>query len=323
MSGQPARLNPSDPEYPAMGSIFKRVRPAAPHGLPNYVAINPYVLHGAGYLGRQFEAFNVHLDPNSESFYVPNLTVPSTAAAHLDDRRRLLASFDQVRRDIDASGTMRAMDSYNQEAVRVLTSDATRLAFDIHRGDPRERDRYGRNQFGQGLFLARRLIEAGVGFVHVEAMNMGATLYNWDDHSVNSNIFEQMRLRLPAFDRGIAALIEDIHERGLDRDVLVVVTGEFGRTGRIETGMPGRPGRDHNPGAMSILVSGGGLRMGQVVGSTDSRGDAASTRHLHPTDLLATMYHFLGIDQHREFRDLTGRPHAILPRGTPIEELVG
>jgi uncharacterized protein (DUF1501 family) len=152
---------------------------------------------------------------------------------------------------------------------------------------------------------------------------MGARLYNWDDHSVNAHIFEEMRLRLPAFDQGVAALIEDIHERGLDKDVLVVVTGEFGRTGRIEYGKAGQPGRDHNPGAMSMLLAGGGLQMGQVIGSTDSRGEAAKTRVMHPNDVLATMYRFLGVDQHRQLNDLTGRPHSILPWGRPIEELIG
>ena len=146
--------------------------------------------------------------------------------------------------------------------------------------------------------------------------------YNWDSHAVNCHIFNDARARMPYYDRAITALIDDLHERGLDKRVLLIVTGEFGRTPRI-TYADGRPGRDHWPQAMSVLVSGGGLKMGHVVGSTDAKGERPKDNPLTVSDLWATMFRHLGIDPHQNsFLDHQGRPMPVLPEGSPIAELV-
>jgi len=208
-----------------------------------------------------------------------------------------------------------------------LTSDAARKAFDLSWEKPSLRDRYGRNPYGQQALLARRLVEAGTSFANVVMEHPGAetpvkqnVVYNSDCHAVNCHVFDDARWRLPYFDQAVSALIEDLYARGLDRQVMLIVTGEFGHTPRINaqkgtgTGIL-QPGRDHWPGAMSVLVSGGGIRAGQVIGSTNSLGEHPHERPLSPNDLWATVYRHLGIDSNRAFPDLTGRPLPILPHG--------
>ncbi|MBM3460258.1 MAG: DUF1501 domain-containing protein, partial [Armatimonadetes bacterium] len=209
-----------------------------------------------------------------------------------------------------------------RSAVDLLTSSRAREAFDLSREKPALRDRYGRSRWGQSMLLARRLVEAGVSAVTCTLLQVeGGVAGSWDDHAVNWDCFQASRERSPVFDQGVAALIEDIYDRGLDRKVLVIVTGEFGRTPKISYA-EGRPGRDHWPSAMSILVAGGGLRMGQVVGATDVRGEYVTDRVLSPNDLLATVYRHMGVDPARELTDHTGRPVRILDRTEPIPELV-
>lgn len=175
----------------------------------------------------------------------------------------------------------------------------------------------------QSLLLARRLVEAGARFVTVELSNYAEAGMDggWDDHAGVCNIYDRMNRRLPVYDQALTALIDDVYERGLDWDVLLVVMGEFGRTPQINV-REGKPGREHWPWAMSVLVSGGGMRMGQVIGATDARGERPRARPLRPPDLLATLYHYLGIDPRLEFRDHTGRPRPILTDGEPIRELL-
>jgi uncharacterized protein (DUF1501 family) len=172
-------------------------------------------------------------------------------------------------------------------------------------------------------------VEAGVSFVTMQMQNPGLpdTIGNWDIHAVNGHLFKDTRGRLPVFDRAISALVEDIYDRGLDRKVMVIVSGEFGRSPRINPQKGTRsgvvqPGRDHWPGAMSVLVSGGGLTTGQVIGSTTPKGEHAQDRQLEPNDLLATVYRHLGIDRYAAFLDHSGRPMPILPHGEPIAELI-
>ena len=197
------------------------------------------------------------------------------------------------------------------------------------------RERYGRHAYGQRGLMARRLVEAGSPLRHdgvgkslsaAGAMPKNCT-YNWDSHAVNCDMYADARWRFPCYDQALTALIEDLYERGLDKDVLLVATGEFGRTPRVnmqvgtQTGIT-QPGRDHWPGAMSLLVSGGGMRTGQVVGATNARGEYPSERPLTPNDLWATVYRHLGIDYEESFLDFQGRPMPILPFGDPIEELL-
>jgi hypothetical protein len=255
-------------------------------------------------------------------------------ATRLDDRMHLLSGMDRLRRDLDQSGMMNAMDRFSQRAVDMLTSPAVRDAFDLSREPASVRDRYGWSAYGQRGLMARRLIEAGCPFVTMVWENPfpGKSIpkeccYNWDSHAVNCHIFDDSRWRFPVYDQAVTALIEDIYARGLDKRVLLVVTGEFGRTPRLERN-PGtqtkvtQPGRDHWPRAMSMLVAGGGMRTGQIVGATDAKGEAPIERILSPNDLWATVYHHLGIDYSQSINDLSGRPMPILPFGEPIEEIL-
>ncbi len=257
------------------------------------------------------------------------LAIDAGFADRIGDRRKLLQGFDHLRRDFDRTGSIDALDSYDRRALNLLLSDKTRVAFDLNREDPQLRDRYGRHAWGQRCILARRLVESGCDFVTMVLENPvpqgqpfpTGVLYNWDSHAVNGHIFDDARYRLPLYDQAITALVEDLHARRLTERVLLIVTGEFGRTPRISYDK-GRPGRDHWPQAMSMLLCGGGMRHGQVIGSTDARGERPKDRPLSPNDLWATMYRHLGIDPTHEFLDGRGRPMPILPFGEPIRELL-
>lgn len=329
-------------DAPAVGSIVAKMRERRNVGLPNYISGAANGRHGvdvysfgAAYLGPSYVPFSVPGDPSDSKFEVKNISLAKSNSDRLDDRLRLLNSFDNLRRNIDQSGLMDAVDGFNSKAVDLLTSDKARTAFDLSREPAKLRDRYGRHAWGQRALLARRLVEAGCSFVTMVMENpyqsgvprLKAGVYNWDSHAVNCHLFKDARVRLPIYDRAVTALVEDLHDRGLNRKVLLIVTGEFGRTPRInsqsgtQTGTL-QPGRDHWPGAMSMLVSGGGMRTGQVVGSTTSKGERPKTRALTPNDLWATVYRHLGIDPAHTFPDHTGRPMPILPFGEPISELL-
>jgi hypothetical protein len=307
-------------EVPEVGAIVNRMFRDRWHGLPPAVVMggnmSPTYVPGndPAYLGAAFRPPRV------------DRGIPSGALrgskTQLDDRLTLLNAFDNVRRDIDAK-TMDSLDQFNRQAVTLMLNDKVRTAFDLTQEPMTLRERYGSEGVGQGqqLLLARRLVEAGVNFVSVNGFGRGdaaGKIFNWDDHAVNWDLEAAMRYRLPRYDQGLTALIEDIYARGLDRKVLVIATGEFGRTPRLDKG--GRCGRDHYPYAMSILVSGGGMKMGQVIGATNAWGERPKERPLDPNDILATIYKHLGIDPKAEIIDPTGRPQP-LSRGTPIDEL--
>ncbi len=321
-------------EFPTVGPIVSRMREHRRVGVPNYVASSARAYGGgSAYLGESAMPFVVGGNPGAPGYSLPNLSLSGALKDRLADRVRLLKSFDCLRRDIDTHGSMESMDEINQQALGLLTSDKAREAFDLTKESDAIRDRYGRHKWGQRALLARRLIEAGSSFVTMGMSNPDVTSAqrtrtagNWDIHAINGDLYYDMGLRLPHFDRAVSALVEDIYQRGLDKKVMLIVAGEFGRTPRITT-KPGtkskvmQPGRDHWPGAMSVLVSGGGAPMGQVIGATTPKGEYPSDNKLDPNDLLATVYRFLGIDQNHEFPDRSGRPMPILPHGTPIAEL--
>ncbi|MEO1973510.1 MAG: DUF1501 domain-containing protein, partial [Pirellulaceae bacterium] len=221
-----------------------------------------------------------------------------------------------------------ALDKFNERAVAMLTSPRTAKAFDISKEPDEVRDRYGRTGWGQGLLLARRLVESGVRFVQLQASFKLSTeagrVSNWDDHSVNTHTFRAYRERMPVFDVAVPALIEDLYSRGLDKNVLFIFCGEFGRTPRIghQDKATKRPGRDHWSRAMSIFLAGGGLNMGQVVGATNSRGEHPVERTMDSNCLLATIYRRFGIDTKQHYYDNSGRPVPILTDGEPIAELL-
>jgi hypothetical protein len=222
---------------------------------------------------------------------------------------------------------MDALDQFNRRAMEILTSTRTRNAFDLAQETERTRERYGDTYSGRSLLTCRRLVEAGVRFVQCQSNyrlspETGRTS-NWDDHSVNSHIFRAYEEKLPSFDQSVSALIEDLYSRGLDRHVLFIFCGEFGRTPQIKNQDPsGRPGRDHWPAAMSVLLAGGGLRMGQVIGATNKRAEEPIERIMDSNCLLATIYDRFGIDTNETYPDHAGRPIHILPHGSPIAELI-
>lgn len=326
-------------DAPMAGSFVARFRPGATRGLPGYTALvdggRAHVdtfSFGSAYLGPSFTPFIVAGDPAEPGFTIPGLVLDERAERRLDDRARLNAGLDRLRADLDAGGMLRARDAFDAQAVDMLTSPAARAAFDLAREPDAVRERYGRHRFGQRALLARRLVEAGCTFVTVVMEHPGGTMpasgtYNWDSHAVNCHIFDDARWRLPYYDQAVTALVEDLSARGLDRDVLLVVTGEFGRTPRLENVVGSQtkvnqPGRDHWPGAMSLLVAGGGTRTGQVIGATDAQGGHPRDRPLSPNDVWATVYRHLGIDSSWTVTDHAGRPMPILPSGAPIAELL-
>jgi hypothetical protein len=320
-------------EYPVIGSVVSKMREGRAAGLPRYVLCTDEgtltTPHQSAYLGPAHGPFQIGANFLTPEFKIQNLTLARELEGRLDNRLALMRGFDEMRRELDRTGSMTAMDQFSQMAADMLTSDKARSAFDLAREPLALREQYGRHAWGNRALLARRLVEAGVSFVTVEMSNPWPgkaappdTHFNWDTHSVNSNHLKDSRWKLPYYDQAVSALVKDIYERGLDKKVMLVVTGEFGRTPYLEYEKPGRPGRGHHCAAMSVLLAGGGLRTGQVVGATDAKADHPVDRPLTPADLWVTVYRFLGIDTEHCFTDTIGRPMAILPSGEPIRELV-
>ena len=341
LSGDMATQDKPKPKYPDWMCVANYLRSQGAtrtSPLPRYVGVNPPLeYNGPAYLGDAYQPFTVTGDPSQPAFSVPNLGMGSTAEMERLGRRvSLRRQFDALRRDVDRQLEMEALDQFEAQALGLLTDPAAKVAFDLEREDPRIRDRYGRNAWGQQLLMARRLVEAGVDVVTTSLSGpLCGRVGNWDDHAVNHHVFDALRFRADAYDQAVATLIEDLSERGLDRRVLVVVTGEFGRTPRIEyspstgegnaSGPAGtkQPGRDHWPRAYSNIWAGGGIATGQVVGATDRRGEDVIERRCTAHDFLATIYHHLGIDSSRvTINDFNGRPTPIVDHGRPIPELV-
>jgi hypothetical protein len=314
-------------QFPGIGAVASRQLGARQHGVPPYVAI-PYAASiglNPGYfagslLGVQYNPFATGGNLNSPSFQVQNLNLAAGLnMGRLEDRRSLVQHFDQARETLDKLPEVQAMDRFSQEAYEFVSSPRTRKAFDIHQEDPRLRDQYGRGEWGQSVLLARRLVEAGSTFVTV---HMGG----WDHHW---NLKQGMENHLPQVDAAVATLFRDLDDRGLLESTLVVLCGEFGRTPRMNNGgnggapmSMGTPGRDHWGNAMFCLLGGGGVRGGQIVGSTDAKGERPHTRPLKPTNIHATIYKVLGIDPRLQIFDHAGRPISVLDDPTPIGELV-
>ncbi len=318
------------PEHPDFLTVANYARRSFDRSLPNYIGATPIPYLGAAYLGPAYEAFAVNADPNADNFTVPNVGMQSDdRKSRIGSRMSLRKQLDRMQRTVEVLDDMQARDSFEQMAWEMLTRPEAQRAFDLGREDPRLRDRYGRNAWGQRCLLARRLVEAGVDLVAVTlAGPLCGRVQNWDDHAVNHHCFDAMKSRAPYFDQAVTTLIEDVYERGLDERVLVLVTGEFGRTPKISyapdsaSGVK-QPGRDHWPSATSMLFAGCGINTGQVIGGTDARGEQVVERRISSGDFLATIYQHLGIDHTRiEFTDFSGRPIPIPVNGQPIAELL-
>ncbi len=328
-------------DSPAVGSIVAKMREHVDIGLPNYISgtngsrskVDTYAF-GSAYLGPGYDPFNIGVDPSKPDFAIKNISLDQAMAERLDDRLSLLKGFDRLRSKMDSSGVMDSMDKFSQQAINLMTNAKAHEAFDLSKEPKKLRERYGMHAWGQRALLARRLVEAGSSFVTMVMENPFVSgvkspklgFYNWDSHAVNCDLWVDARHRFPIYDQAVTALIEDLHDRRLTEKVLLVVTGEFGRSPKIsrsETGKKGlRWGLEHWPQAMSVLVSGGGMQHGQVVGSTNAKGEHPDERPLTPNDLWATVYQHLGIDQNATILDHSGRPQFILPFGEPISELL-
>jgi hypothetical protein len=297
------------PIRPSMGSITARVR-GANHpgsGLPTYVRISGLYADGPHWLGAGYAPFDVGGQARSNI----NMNQP---LERINDRRSLLQRFDTVNRAIDRTGVMAGLDAFDQQAVNLLLGRA-RDAFDLEREHPRTRDRYqtGTAGLGTNLLLARRLCEAGAGFV---TMNYANSSQGWDMHN---DMKPQLEQACPPMDRAISVFLQDLEDRGLSDKILLVITGEFGRTPRIN----GSAGRDHWGPLCTLALAGGGLRMGQVIGESSERIEVPRTRPIHPKDLMATVFHVLGIPRDQQYIDQAGRPQYLLPEGAQaMAELV-
>ena len=321
----PSKGSPNENFYPSCGSIVAEQQGHLNPDLPPYVII-PKRLPGVdpAYLGKKYAPFETQADPAVEGpFNLPNFSLgDSLSLNRLDSRKGLLKSFDDIRREIDVSGSMEAADGFNQQAFDILTSPKARDAFDLDAEPRKLRERYGFMPaykaptpdrcgvpaWSQRMLLARRLVEAGVRLVTVD-------LRWWDTHVKG---YETMRDGfLPRWDQAYSALLQDLEDRGLSDNVMVVAWGEFGRTPKVNS----TGGRDHYPNVFSASVSGGGIQGGRVIGESDSKGAEPKERPVQPQEVLATMYRHLGIDYNKHYLDHGGRPVPVLPFGAPIAEL--
>jgi hypothetical protein len=305
---------------PSLGAYLSKLRGPVDPAVPPFVGLCPKTANppfgdpgGPGFLGRGHAPFTPFGEGKAD------MVLKHITLDRLADRTALLHGFDTLRRDLDAAGTADALDAIHQRALDVLTSSKLVEALDLSREDPRVRDRYGpastfnilsgaplcNDQF----LAARRLVEAGVRCVTL-------AFSSWDTHRIN---FQRLREYLPRLDQALSALVQDLRDRGLDRDVSVVVWGEFGRTPRINKDA----GRDHWPAVSCALLAGGGMRTGQVIGATNRLGEYAKERPVHMQEVLATLYHNLGIDAKQQtVTGPSGRPMYLLGRPEPIHELL-
>jgi len=321
LTGRHARNAPPG-GWPCIGSVLSKLYGPVEKSMPPFVGLAPKMGHvpwsdngQSGFLGVGHAPFQPNKGGGKEDMSLNGVTLDRLA-----DRKLLLASFDKFRRDLDASGMMEGIDVFNEQAFGILTSSKLLHALDVEKEDKKVRDSYGKGdpknrddggpKLMEHFLIARRLVEAGVRCVTL-------AFSRWDHHGDN---FGALRQDLPLLDQGLSALLTDIHQRGLDKDVSVVVWGEFGRTPTINKDA----GRDHWPRVSCALLAGGGMKHGQVIGATDRLGGEASERPVTFPEVFATLYHSLGIDISKvTVNDLTGRPQYLVDAGhQPMRELV-
>ncbi len=308
-------FNPATP-YPCYGSVIARER-GYHDGMFPFVQLGRNIdrrFNGGigGFLGDQFNPFEVADDPNGAAFKVRDLSIAGDAERLRMERRfQMLGEVDRYQRNVEENApAVQTRDAFYEKAHTLITSPAAKRAFDLDQEPTRVRDHYGRTSFGQSCLLARRLIEAGVHFVTV-------TSGGWDTHQNN---FKSLKDRLlPPLDRGYSALLQDLSDRGMLENTLVVWFGDFGRTPKVNPSA----GRDHWATAGCACIGGGGVRTGEVVGATNQLGEYVTDNPVTPQDLAATIYHTLGVPLHTWYRSQDGRPIELVPTGKPVRQLVG
>jgi len=332
------RTNPKAEKYPALASIVAKHHGSNHPGMPPYVAFmkSPSHIASAGYLGKQYEPFIAQqaaklpiydlVGKDTGEVSQPALfDLPLTLNAdRITQSRQLLDQFDRLRRGLDLSGSMDAMDTYSRQAIDMVIGKRARDAFDIEQEPEQNRERYGKHLWCQQALLARRLVEAGVSFITIDLSYHNAS-GTWDTHGDNippyGGIWNGLRPLLPLFDHLLTTLVDDLQDRGLLDDTLVIAMGEFGRTPQMGT-QGSSDGRNHWPVVMSMLLAGGGMRHGQVIGATESDGGQIRERPVTPGDLAATIYKHMGVPLNATYEDDRNRPRFILETGQPIEELL-
>jgi hypothetical protein len=319
LTGYPDTVSRVQGGRPSLGAILSKVEGPVRDGIPPFVGLSPKMGHkpwadngNPGYLGLAHAPFT----PNGDD--MASMSTRGLGLGRLGDRRSLLRVLDGWRREVDRSGALAGMDAFTQRAFEILSSGKLAEALDLSREDPRLRAKYGYGDMknvddggpccNDQFLMARRLVEAGVRCVTI---GFG----RWDYHSNN---FGQCRLRLPKLDTALSALVDDLHQRGLDKDVSVVVWGEFGRTPRINKDA----GRDHWPAVSCAILAGGGMRTGQVIGATNRLGEVPKDRPVTFQNVFATLYHNLGISPETSVPDRSGRPMYLLDSFEPIRELI-
>ena len=319
---QTGRLARNQPPggWPSLGSVLSKLQGPTHPSVPPFFGLAPRMgemrwadAGKPGFLGVGHAPFRPS-GAGKDDMVLDGLTLD-----RLDDRKKLLTNFDHYRRDVDSSGLMDGLDSFTQQAFGMLTSSKVRDALDLDQEDPKVRARYGKGdpknrddggpKLMEHMLMARRLVEAGARCVTL-------AFSRWDHHG---RIYDALRQDCPLLDQGFSALIEDLHQRGLDKDVTVILWGEFGRTPKINKDA----GRDHWPAVSCALMAGGGLRTGQVIGSTDRHGGEASDRPVHFGEIFATLYNRVGLEANQvTLPDLTGRPQYLVDGWEPIKELI-
>lgn len=313
-------------DWPYFGSIVKKLKKSTA-SLPSVVML-PENIHNdgmtqswpgtsAGFLGQNADPWLVRCDPAAPTFDVPELTLPADVPASRFDQRRTL--LDRVNRHLDQverSGVLSHYDDQSRQAFDLLHSARARQAFNLAQEPPAVRDRYGRTTFGQSALLARRLVEAGVSLVQVNWTRVAGALNagHWDTHNKNTEALKQL---MPIMDQTYSALLEDLADRGLLEETLVIWMGEFGRTPKLN----GNAGRDHWGHVFSVALAGGGVQGGSVYGASDRIGAYPREGRVEPRDLIATLFHCLGIEPHTEIHDALGRPIAA-SRGRVIHQVL-
>lgn len=314
------RINKEAAKFPALASIIAKYRSGTSRQMPPYVVLNmksrSHVAWG-GYLGHSYDPFLGN--DVGQLFQLPS----GLTADRLETRSLLTSDLDRLRRDLDLSGCMDSTDKFTRQAIELVTGPKARSAFDVSQEPDSVKAKYGDHEWAKQALLARRLVEAGVNFVTIDLSHHGAS-GTWDTHGDNippyGGIWNGLRPLLPVFDHLLTTLVNDLEERGLLDDVLVLAMGEFGRTPQIGT-QGSTDGRNHWPIVMSMTVAGGGMKHGQIIGSTERDGGQIKERPVTPGDLAATIFHHMGVPRDISYLDNRGRPRIVIDKGLPIAEL--